>query len=85
MSKKTVRFEIDAGELVDRRAWETPRNKIDNYGAKGIADGFGALTLKVNDQAILTTLLREDTRGQLVLSVYNDNGELALEIPVRED
>lgn len=71
--RQTVTVGIDAGELAGMASleWSTLRRDIDEHGALKIGDGFGVVTLSINDHAAVRLRLHEDRNGYVVLDVLD--------------
>lgn len=65
----SVKVSIDVGEIIDSCTYESRRRDIDIDGARGVFDGFGVATVRVNGWGILLLHLRENKDGSAILEV----------------
>jgi hypothetical protein len=69
--RQTVTVSIDIGELVDSLSWDVLRKVIDSDGAKGVGDGFGVITLRLNGHTSVVLHLHENRDGYVVVDLWN--------------
>lgn len=69
--RQTIEVSVDIGELVDSLSWNVMRKAIDSDGAKGVGDGFGLITLRINKHTAVVLQLHEDQLGYVVVDVFD--------------
>lgn len=69
--RQTVKVSVDIGEVIDSLSWDVMRKDIDSSGALGVGDGFGVITIRINNQASVIIRIQEDRSGYVVTNVYD--------------